>query len=506
MMLVDPEGELFLEIIAFISIIVVKFILGNISENARNNADPETGRFNLRFWEWTSFTIGTPNTWGQDPFNPPPGSLPSTSQNEYSLSEAQNNLMTTSNSENNMPCPSPIVPEKCEALGYLPFGEGYENTDFGSASNIPKVATSVAPSGGTPGGAGEDQEEDNEEEEEDTNCDQVLVCPEGQVFNEATCSCKVECLTTTGYLLASALGDNVVQGLNTVLNTDNFRNELGAIIATINCNTGKIYKDALVNVLSTIPQTRDYIKADGTVGQSTYYPIEFKNCDGNLPQNEDYDPEKPCADCDRGNPLQNMNDLQNTPSGIANPEHRHGGDYGWTRDRRDSISTNSGDNYFKFHSGYDIEAPVGTAIYAAHAGTVDALIDSHPNDVSQWTDAEGNFDYVGYKDWREVQTPPLATNAGGNKIKIGWTENGSYFSHNYEHVQQGTILISAGDVVTKGQLIGYTGITGNAQTQANGGPHLHFSKYDATGAIDPSDDILANYNDDGHDDDPCDDN
>ena len=261
-----------------------------------------------------------------------------------------------------------------------------------------------------------------------------------------------------------------------------------------------------MNVLSTIAQTRNYIKADGTSSTSTYYPVEFKNCDGNLPQNENYDPEKPCGDCDKANPLVNMNDLQNTPSGIANPEHRHGGDYGWTRDRQETINQDSGDNYHQFHSGYDIEAPVGTPIYAAHAGTVDALIDSHPNDVSQWTDAQGNFDYDDYIRWRKDQNPPLATNAGGNKIKIGWTENGSYFSHNYEHLQQGTILVSAGDVVTKGQLIGYTGITGNAQTQANGGPHLHFSKYNATGAIDPNDDILANYNDDGHDDDPCDDN
>ena len=61
-----------------------------------------------------------------------------------------------------------------------------------------------------------------------------------------------------------------------------------------------------MNVLSTIIEIRDYIKADGTTGQSSYYSIEFTNCDGNLPQNQDYDPNKPCADCDGGNPLRNM--------------------------------------------------------------------------------------------------------------------------------------------------------------------------------------------------------
>ena len=66
--------------------------------------------------------------------------------------------------------------------------------------------------------------------------------------------------------------------------------------------------------------------------------------------------------------------------------------------------------------------------------------------------------------------------------------------------------VNQGDYVEKGQLIGHIGITGNAQTADNGGPHLHFAKYNATGSVDPSDDILANYNEDGYDDDPCDDN
>ncbi|MDB9837083.1 peptidoglycan DD-metalloendopeptidase family protein [Flavobacteriaceae bacterium] len=369
----------------------------------------------------------------------------------------------------------------------------------------------VPPTGGTiPGSDPADGEDDSmvvpNEEMDDDACTLVLVCPQGQVFDGLSCSCKTECNTTAGFIHTSAFAENIGLGVNTIINTDNFRNALGAIIASANCDSGKIFKNDVVNVLSSIPEVRSFIKADGSTGSSTYYPIEFTNCDGNLPDHQDYDPEKPCADCEGGNPLVNMNDLQNTPAGNSNPEDRHGGHYGWTRNRKETINADSGDHYHKYHSGYDIAAPVGTAIYAAHSGTIDALIDSHPNDVSQWTNADEEFNYDDYKEWRKNQTPPLPTNAGGNKIKIGWTENGLYFSHNYEHVQQGTILVIAGDVVTKGQLIGYTGITGNAQTNENGGPHLHFSKYDTTGAIDPSDDILANYNDDGHDDDPCDDN
>lgn len=394
---------------------------------------------------------------------------------------------------------------------------GNEGSNTTIGPNINSSGIMTGGSGGfvnnntTNGGEAEDGEDDTtvvpNENLDPNDCTEVLVCPQGQVFDGATCSCKVKCPTTFGYLYTNALPRPLSQGLVTVIETDNFRDAAGAIIADTNCDTGKIFKGQQVNLLSIFHRIRTFIREDGSIGEALYFPIEFTNCNGNLPANEDYDPEKPCGDCDKANPLVNMNDLQNTPSGTANPEHRHGGDYGWTRIRRDYINLESGDNYHKFHSGYDIAGAIGTPIYAVHNGTVDALIDSHPNDVNNplWQ-TNGVFDYDKYTDWREVQSPPLAINAGGNKIKIGWTENGSYFSHNYEHLQQGTILVSAGDVVTKGQLIGYIGITGNAQTSDNGGSHLHFSKYDATGAIDPSEDILANYNDDGHDDDPCDDN
>lgn len=161
LMLVDPEGEFLVETLLVITTLV-GFVLGNISGNASNNADPETGRWNWRFWEWTTFAIGTPNTWGQNPFNPPPGSLPDNSQSRYSLSDVQNDPMTSSNSGNDTPCPFPILLENCNSLGY-----SNERPTPPSPSNTPATTTD--------GGNEETNENENDSEEEDF-----------RIFNELT--------------------------------------------------------------------------------------------------------------------------------------------------------------------------------------------------------------------------------------------------------------------------------------------------------------------------------
>ena len=120
-----------------------------------------------------------------------------------------------------------------------------------------------------------------------------------------------------------------------------------------------------MNVLSTIIEIRDYIKADGTTGQSSYYPIEFTNCDGNLPQNQDYDPNKPCADCDGGNPFNIPMEIVGTEN---NPET--GGDFG---ENVRGIGNH--------HKGADYSAPTGTDIFAAKAGKVIKVISDHPVDA-----------------------------------------------------------------------------------------------------------------------------
>ncbi len=85
----------------------------------------------------------------------------------------------------------------------------------------------------------------------------------------------------------------------------------------------------------------------------------------------------------------------------------------------------------RFHSGIDIGAPYGAPIYAAEAGKV--ILASY---------------YDGY----------------GNCIII---DHGDGVSTLYAHCS--SIIVKVGQYVSKGQIIGYVGSTGNST-----GPHLHF--------------------------------
>ena len=83
------------------------------------------------------------------------------------------------------------------------------------------------------------------------------------------------------------------------------------------------------------------------------------------------------------------------------------------------------------HRGTDIPAPEGTPILAAHSGTVL---------VSGWNDSYGN------------------------QVLL---DNGAGLSTRYAHMTQ--TAVTAGEVVTAGQVIGYVGSTGDST-----GNHLHF--------------------------------
>lgn len=93
------------------------------------------------------------------------------------------------------------------------------------------------------------------------------------------------------------------------------------------------------------------------------------------------------------------------------------------------------------HDGVDIGVPVGTPVYAAAAGEVV---------VSKYY-LTGNYD-GSYKD------------GYGNYVMI---DHGDYYTL-YGHLQYKKV-VSAGQSVSKGQLIAYTASTGNST-----GPHLHF--------------------------------
>jgi murein DD-endopeptidase MepM/ murein hydrolase activator NlpD len=89
-----------------------------------------------------------------------------------------------------------------------------------------------------------------------------------------------------------------------------------------------------------------------------------------------------------------------------------------------------------YHYGVDLASGCGSAIYAAHAGTVV---------------------YAGY-------------NGGyGNYIKI---DHGNSIGTGYAHIRPGGIFVRYGQRVSAGQLIASEGNTGNSF-----GCHLHFETY-----------------------------
>lgn len=163
---------------------------------------------------------------------------------------------------------------------------------------------------------------------------------------------------------------------------------------------------------------------------------------------------RPCVDSDgRGNPLMRM---EIAPSGGWNFA---GGTYGKTR---------SGGN--QFHNGIDIYAEIGTEVYAMYDGIV-----------------AGGGRYVTKQPMRDANNhyPEGYTgdnNDAGNRIYIDSDMGNGTLTLGYWHLQEGTPVainprtgepFAPGDEVYQGELIGYTGRTGNATVQKAPIPHLH---------------------------------
>lgn len=96
------------------------------------------------------------------------------------------------------------------------------------------------------------------------------------------------------------------------------------------------------------------------------------------------------------------------------------------------------------HNALDFRASVSTPVYAAEAGTVVTAY--------RWTGKVTKGD----------------TNSYGNFLKLRHdTYNGKRLETLYAHLDK--LCVAKGDTVTEGQLIGYSGCTGNCY-----GAHLHF--------------------------------
>ena len=150
-----------------------------------------------------------------------------------------------------------------------------------------------------------------------------------------------------------------------------------------------------------------------------------------------------------GNPLYNMSIASPGWSGLR------GGTFGYVR--------NGGE---RFHNGLDLFAEEGTPIYAM----IDGEISSYRYVVEQ-----PNRDKIGYPS--EYKGNKSDT---GNRVYIKGQNNNRDVMVGYWHLQAGTPVainprtgeaFKPGDVIYRGELLGYTGRTGNAYDVTN--KHLH---------------------------------
>lgn len=126
--------------------------------------------------------------------------------------------------------------------------------------------------------------------------------------------------------------------------------------------------------------------------------------------------------------------------------------------------------YPAWHSGTDVGVSTGTQIFAAASGTVIRA-------VTVTNDPNGPYTSGGYKD----HSFSAANGYGyGNHIMIdnGIDANGNRLYTLYAHLS--SVNVSQGQKVTQGQVIGYSGNTGNSY-----GSHLHFEVRVNGQAVDP---------------------
>lgn len=115
--------------------------------------------------------------------------------------------------------------------------------------------------------------------------------------------------------------------------------------------------------------------------------------------------------------------------------------------------------YWTMHTGTDIGVSIGTQVFAAASGKVITA-------TTVTTDPNGPYTSAGYKD----HSYSAANGYGyGNYITIdnGLDSNGNRVYTIYGHLS--SICVSVGQTVYQGQVIGYSGNTGNSY-----GGHLHF--------------------------------
>ena len=169
-----------------------------------------------------------------------------------------------------------------------------------------------------------------------------------------------------------------------------------------------------------------------------------------------FDTQKPCSDETRRitNPLVNMSIAASSSWG-----NYRGGSYGNTRTKKDGSP--------QWHDGIDLLATIGTPVYAVYSGFITKVVSDIPDKKNQ---------------------PKF-----GNQIIIrSERDDLSTIELRYAHLQSGNAVatnprtgvpFAAGDRVNRGDIIGYTGRSGNAHSVPNKHLHLGVQMRNADGTI-----------------------
>lgn len=159
---------------------------------------------------------------------------------------------------------------------------------------------------------------------------------------------------------------------------------------------------------------------------------------------ENEEEKKPCSNLNdvRSNPLLKMEILGTKNNGKA------GGRYGNARDR--------------MHNGIDLNAAVGTPLYAMFDGIIIRIADKYdPN--------------IAYKDYPTQYPNDQRTNySAGNRVWIKSSTPKGTVLIKYFHLND--VSATLGEIKA-GSLIGHTGQTGSAGAVDSAGPHLHMEVY-----------------------------
>lgn len=242
------------------------------------------------------------------------------------------------------------------------------------------------------------------------------------------------------------------------------------------CGSG-FYQERAIVTLEAIPDTLyvfDRWTGDLNGCTNTISFIIKSNVSSTAYFHSIYDsgPVRPCYDAARNmyNPLKEMTLAPTDSAG----KRVIAATFGKVRLRRDGT--------LKGHNGLDLYAPEGTPVYAMYDGMISkiqAYIVEQPNKIGK----EYPVGYFG------------DTNDAGNRFYLECTIDGQTYYIAYMHLQTGTPIainprtgkaFARGDKVFAGELIGYTGRTGNAYNVPF--YHLHLGVKNSSGVfINPED-------------------